>query len=53
MTYNTFQGTIRDLVIQSPMDSKIPWKKQDAQIIADIMSLVRALLTSVSIVNCL
>jgi hypothetical protein len=52
ITY-TFQRLIRHLVIQSPMDVKIPWKNQDAQVIADIMSLVCTWLTKTSLVNCL
>ena len=42
MTYNTFQCTIRDYITWSPMDIDTPLKNQDAQVIADIMALVRA-----------
>ena len=48
MTYNTFQRTVRDLVIRSPMDLNVPWKNQDAQIIADIMALVSTLMTEIA-----
>ena len=42
MTYNTFQCTICDYITWSPMDIDTPLKNQDAQVIADIMALVRA-----------